>query len=273
MMPSRKRSRGGGQLTLEMFGSGEFSDDEGGGISLHGPRGARSAAAAAASSSFGGAAAAAAASDGSDSVSVTDEQFNANMADATYLMRSNKYEEDKVVDYQPVCYSTMNWDALDQYDRENTPGIAEYWDECQLCNLDQTNEEREAWGELENIKRAGDRYSSEMTPIALARLMRRMYDRNIKPNIEGEFPMRTRMFWMHIDEHAPTPRHMIEDALRNQTNQLRVLRDCGIFEQHSQTKAMRVAQSSAVLALKIEKERKFFLKMAMEMRAAAESKA
>jgi hypothetical protein len=259
MAHTRKRARG--QMTLDMFG-GDLSDGEGNGADLSRPRGSPMCTAAAA---------AAAASD--DSASVSDEQFNANMADATYLMRSNKYEEDKVVDYQPVPYSNMGWDAVDQEDRDNTPGIDACWDMCQLCDLDQTNEEKEAWSELESIKRAADKHFSEMTPIALARMMRRMYDRNIKPNIEGEFPMRTRMFWIHIDEHAPTPRHMIEDALRNQTNQLRVLRDGGIFEQHSQTGRMRIASAGAVMSLKIEKERKFLLKMAMEMRASSESHA
>lgn len=188
-------------------------------------------------------------------------------ADISMMHRSPKYDYEKIVDYEPVPYSNLQWDDVDREDRL-TPGMQQHWDTCQLCELDQSKEEKEAWPALDNLKLCGDRYFHQMAPIALAKLMRKMYDDNVKPGVEGETPMRTRMFWIHIDEHAPTIMHQAEDSLRNMTNVLRVLRDQEIFEQHTGNKRMRVSKGPAMMMLKVEKERKYYMKVVMEMRAA-----
>lgn len=188
-------------------------------------------------------------------------------ADISMTHRSPKYDYEKIVDYEPVPYSTLQWEDVD-YQDSLLPGMEEHWDTCQLCELDQSKEEKEAWPALDNLKLCGDRYFHQMAPIALAKMMRRMYDNNVKPGVEGEIPMRTRMFWLHIDEHAPTIMHQAEDSLRSMTNMLRVLRDQEVFEQHTGNKRMRVSKGPATMMLKIEKERKYFIKVVSEMRAA-----
>lgn len=197
--------------------------------------------------------------------------FGHQMQDASFLLRSPKYDPDVIVDFVPGPYRNMDWNAVDEEDKKNTPGIMAVWNECQLCNIDQSAEEREGWDELERIKLAADKNFSEMTPIALAKMMRRMYDKSIKPNIEGELPMRTRMFWLHIDEHAPSVRHMVEDSLRFMTDQLRVLRDEEVFETNNKTGQTRVSRGAASMSLRIGKERKYYIKMAENMRASADA--
>lgn len=187
--------------------------------------------------------------------------------DISIVMRSPKYEVEQIVDYKPVPYMFMDWDKVDEEDRA-IEGILPHWDVCQLCELDQTDEEKEAWPALENLRTCGDRNGSKMTPIALAKMMRRMYDATVRPGVEGETPMRTRMFWMHIDAHAPTIMHITEDSLRTLTNASRVIRDEELFEEHTGTKRMRVSRGPAMMLLKIEKEKKPYMKAVTEMRAA-----
>lgn len=187
--------------------------------------------------------------------------------DMSVMMRAPKYDEEKIADYEPRPYEGMDWNKVDAEDRL-IEGIDKYWDTCQLCDLDQTDQEKEGWPALENLRSCGDRHYHNMTPIALAKMMLKMYDTTVRPGVEGDIPMRTRMFWLHIDVHAPTIKHMTEDDLRTMNNASRLLRDGGMFEEHTITKQMKLAAGPSSTFLRLIKEKKPYMKAVTEMRAA-----
>lgn len=226
----------------------------------------------------GGAAAAAAASSSSSShhmysdADMSGDDIGQRIRDQSLITRAPKYEYEQIVDYEPVAYTDASlWDAVNNEDKL-IDGMIANWNRCMLCEIDQTKEEKEQWPALETLKATSDRNFHLMTPISLCKLLRKMYDETIRTGIDNEPPMRTQMFWEHIDKHAPTTMHNIEDSLRTFTDMIRVLRDGGIFEQHSGTKRMRVSKEPALMMLKIENARKHCMKLAGEMRASLNSR-
>jgi hypothetical protein len=217
----------------------------------------------------GGAGAAAAAAPGA-------RPFDQLLADASFRSRAGggvpAYAADQAGEvFEPGPYAPVDWTKIDEADWANL-AMRPFWNKCQLCKLGQTEDQRSAWEELDNIIRFPDRNFHEMDEIMMCEEMREMYDTYIKPGVDGEPLMRTRMFWIHTDIHAPTVRHMIESSLKNMTNQLRVLANEQTYERGSVSGALRVNAKAALLSLKIEKERKPVLKLAMEMRGTAPSK-
>ena len=175
------------------------------------------------------------------------------------------YEADAVFELGPYRKNTFK--DLDTQDEATDPTLRRYWHECQLCNVDQTPDEKQAFPELEQLKTFAEIQCYQTDPINLAKQLQRMYNETIRPCIENTPPMRASMFWEHFDSHAPTPRWMTESSLRNMSNILRVLRDEQTFETNPVNGQQRINHRNAMLTLRIEKERRPILKQITELRA------
>lgn len=211
---------------------------------------------------------------------VENERVRQQLADASFQMRpaaagaelpgaAMDYEPDAV--FEPGSYYSSSFDDLDRRNRREIPDIDAYWDECQLCNLDQTEAEAEGFDGLERLKLAADKNQACMDPVRLAQFLHRIYDATVRPGLEAEGcpPMRTRMFWQHFDEHAPSIRWMMESSVRTMTNALRVLRDEELFETDTRSGRRRTNKVVLSAMMKLEKERRPYLKNIAEMRAAS----
>jgi len=202
-------------------------------------------------------------------------RYQQQMLDASFSMRAgvpavdpgNYHKADGTGDYHAVPFRSEKWDSVNAHNKQTIPGILPYWGVCQLCLLGQDEDEKEAWEELEKIKSFPERHVHDMDPIAMATTMHSMYDKDIKEFVENNPPMRTEMFWIHAEQHAPTIRFMIESSLRTINETIHTIRDGQLMERHSGTGHTRINPAAAKLLIQMEKEKKPIMKAAQEMRS------
>ena len=170
--------------------------------------------------------------------------------------------------------ATLEIDELDELDREDLardPSLKNRWMRCFLCEAHQTDLEREANPDFDTLKLKAHSAQSHMRPANVARHICFVWNTTLGTYQEkNRFPsMRTRYFYEHFDDHAPSVGWMNEATLRFQYNAFRILSRNQTFEFNAAAKMQyRVVKEPMAACMKIMKDMKSQLKIVGDQRAA-----
>lgn len=177
------------------------------------------------------------------------------------------YQPDTV--FVPAPNTDFDFSKIDEEERASIPELHAHWDECQLCNLKQTDEEAESNPTLDQLISMAESNVGRVQPTKLAAELAAYYEREIRPYTENQLPMRTSMFWTHFDEHAVSVQWMCERSNRVINRAMNVLSATGIFEVDPTTQRERINRDGINQYMRMERDRRPMLKTLSEIREAA----